>query len=129
MPPHRPSMLSTFLGKIVRNLSFDLYKRLHRDKRGGSNIDEVLDELNDCVSGNDNTERQWEVKELMKEINQFLLALPKDKRYMFVLRYWYVESISEIAQRLNISESNVSVSLNRIRKKLKIHLIERGFDV
>lgn len=122
-------MLSTFLGKIVRNLSFDLYKRLHRDKRGGSNIDEVLDELNDCVSGNDNTERQWEVKELMKEINQFLLALPKDKRYMFVLRYWYVESISEIAQRLNISESNVSVSLNRIRKKLKVHLIERGFDV
>lgn len=129
MPPHRPSMLSTFLGKIVRNLSFDLYKRLHRDKRGGSNIDEVLDELNDCVSGNDNTERQWEVKELMKEINQFLLALPKDKRYMFVLRYWYVESISEIAQRLNISESNVSVSLNQIRKKLKVHLIERGFDV
>ena len=72
MPPHRPSMLSTFLGKIVRNLSFDLYKRLHRDKRGGGNIDEVLDELNDCVSENDNTERQWEVKELMKEINQFL---------------------------------------------------------
>ena len=85
--------------------------------------------MNDCVSENDNTERQWEVKELMKEINQFLLALPKDKRYMFVLRYWYVESISEIAQRLNISESNVSVSLNRIRKKLKVHLIERGFDV
>ena len=65
----------------------------------------------------------------MKEINQFLLNLPEDKRYMFVLRYWYVESISEIAQRLNISESNVSVSLNRIRKKLKVHLIERGFDV
>ena len=129
IPPHRPSILSAFLGKITRNLSFDRYKRIHREKRGGSNIEEALDELGECVSGNDNTERHWEMKELIKEINQFLHALPEDKRYMFVLRYWYADSISEIASRLNMSENNVSVSLNRVRSKLKAHLIERGFDV
>lgn len=129
MPPRRPSVLSTFLGKITRNLSFDLYKKHRRIRRGGSNIDEVLNELDECVSGNDNTEKQCEVKELINEINQFLLSLPEGKRCMFILRYWYAYSISEISNRLNISENNVSVSLNRIRRKLRTHLIERGFDI
>ena len=59
MPPHRPSLLSTFLGKITRNLSFDLYRKMHRKKRGGSQMDAVLDELEECVSGKDDIERQW----------------------------------------------------------------------
>ena len=129
MPPHRPSLLSTFLGKITRNLSFDLYRKMHRGKRGGSQVDAVLDELEECVSGKDNIERQWEMKELIAEINQFLQKLPEEKRCMFVLRYWYVDSISEIAGRLGRSENYVSVTLNRIRGKLHTHLTERGFEV
>lgn len=129
MPPQRPAMLSTFLGKITRNLSFDVYKKLHRKKRGGSSIEETLEELSECVSGQENTEQTWEMEELMREINQFLLHIPEDKRYMFILRYWYVDSISEIASRMRMSENNVSVSLNRIRKKLREHLTERGFDI
>lgn len=129
MPPHRPSILSTFLGKITRNLSFDLYKRLHREKRGGHNIDVVLDELAECVTGVDDTEKRWEEKALREEINRFTLTLSEEKRYIFILRYWYVDSISEIAKQLSISENNVSVSLSRIRGKLKAYLIERGFDV
>lgn len=129
MPPHKPSILATFLGKITRNLSFDLYKRLHREKRGGNNIDAVLDELAECVSGVDDTERRWEEKELKEEINRFLFSLSKDKRYIFILRYWYVDSIAEIAKRMDMSENNVSVTLSRIRSKLKAHLIERGFNV
>ena len=129
MPPHRPSLLSTFLGKITRNLSFDLYRKMHRKKRGESQMDAVLDELEECVSGKDDIERQWEMKELIAEINQFLQKLPEEKRCMFVLRYWYVDSISEIAERLGRSENYISVSLNRIRGKLHIHLTERGFEV
>ena len=129
MPPHRPSALAAFLGKITRNLSFDRYRRLHREKRGGSNLDMALDELAECVSGNDCTEGQWEAKELIQEIDRFLLALPEDKRSMFVLRYWYVESINRIAGQLHVSENHVSVSLCRIRSRLKQHLMERGFDV
>ena len=129
MPPHRPSLLSTFLGKITRNLSFDLYRKMHRGKRGGSQVDAVLDELEECVSGKDNIERQWEMKELIAEINQFLQKLPEEKRCMFVLRYWYVDSIGEIAERLGRSENYISVSLNRIRGKLHTHLTERGFEL
>lgn len=129
MPPHRPSLLSTFLGKITRNLSFDLYRKMHRKKRGGSQMDTVLDELEECVSGKDDIERQWEMKELIAEINQFLQKLPEEKRCMFVLRYWYVDSIGEIADRLGRSENYVSVTLNRIRGKLHTHLTERGFEV
>ena len=112
MPPHRPSLLSTFLGKITRNLSFA-----------------GLDELEECVSGKDDIERQWEMKELIAEINQFLQKLPEEKRCMFVLRYWYVDSIGEIADRLGRSENYVSVTLNRICGKLHTHLTERGFEV
>ena len=111
MPPHRPSLLSTFLGKITRNLSFDLYRKMHRGKRGGSQVDAVLDELEECVSGKDNIERQWEMKELVAEINQFLQKLPEEKRCMFVLRYWYVDSIGEIAGRRRESRA---VSLHSV---------------
>ena len=129
MPPHRPSLLSTFLGKITRNLSFDLYRKMHRKKRGESQMDAVLDELEECVSGKDDIERQWEMQELIAEINQFLQKLPEEKRCMFVLRYWYVDSIGEIAERLGRSENYISVSLNRIRGKLHTHLTERGFEL
>lgn len=127
MPPHRPAMLSTFLGKITRNLSFDLYKKMHCEKRGGNRMEETLEELAECVSGKDDIESQWEAKELLREINRFLLLLPEEKRCMFILRYWYVDGISEIAERLGRSENYISVSLNRTRNKLKKHLIERGF--
>ena len=81
MPPQKPSVLSAFLGRITRNLSFDLFRRLHREKRGGGNIDIVLDELAECVSGKDDTDRLWEEKELRSEIDRFLSLLPEDKRY------------------------------------------------
>ena len=129
MPPQKPSVLSAFLGRITRNLSFDLFRRLHREKRGGGNIDIVLDELAECVSGNDDTDRLWEEKELRSEIDRFLSLLPEDKRYMFILRYWYSDSVSDIAKRFQTSANNVSVTLSRVRQKLKTQLIERGFDV
>lgn len=89
----------------------------------------MLDELAECVTGVDDTEKRWEEKALREEINRFTLTLSEEKRYIFILRYWYVDSISEIAKQLSISENNVSVSLSRIRGKLKAYLIERGFDV
>ena len=127
MPPHRPSLLSTFLGKITRNLSFDLYRKMHRKKRGGSQMDAVLDELEECVSGKDDIERQWEMKELIAEINQFLQKLPEEKRCMFVLRYWYVDSIAEISRKTGLKETRIRTELYRMRKKLSTHLEKEGY--
>lgn len=129
MPPHRPSVLSVFLGKITRNLALDVYRRLHREKRGGDGFEAVLDELAECVSDREDTEQVVEREELMKSINAFLQELPAEKRYMFVRRYWYADGISAIAERLGMRENAVSVSLNRIRAKLKQHLMEGGFEI
>lgn len=129
IPPKKPSILSVFLGRITRNLSFDIYRREHREKRGGHQIDLVLDELAECVSGKSNPQKEFEAAQLTEDLNRFLASLPEDKRNMFILRYWYAESIASIAERFNVSENNISVSLNRIRKKLKNDLVERGYDI
>ena len=129
MPPHRPNMLSTFLGKITRNLSFNRYKHNNADKRGGSEISAVLDELSECVSGKDNVEQEIEYKELIKDIDSFLDTLSPEKRSIFVCRYWYTDSISEIAKQFNMKENTVSMTLNRIRLKLQKYLMERGYEL
>ncbi len=129
IPPHRPKMLSTFLGKIVRNLAFNRYKRNTADKRGGGEITAVLDELANCVSGNDDVEQAYEYKELTAGINDFLATLPAEKRNIFVCRYWYTDSIADIAARFDMTYSAVSMMLNRLRTKLHNYLIERGYEL
>ena len=118
MPPHRPSILSTFLGKIVRNLSIKRYKHNTADKRGGGQATVVLDEIAEFVSDADSVEQEIDRKELVTAIDSFLDRLPADKRSIFICRYWYFDSISDIANRFRMTENNVSVTLNRLRLKL-----------
>ncbi len=129
MPPHKPSMLATFLGKITRNLSLNRIRHKHAEKRGSGQFPIALEELGDCVSGHDNVEQAIDYKELTECINEFLKKLSKEKRVMFVRRYWYFDNIGEIANRLKISENKVSVTLNRVRNELREYLTERGFHV
>lgn len=129
IPPHRPKMLSTFLGKITRNLSFNKYKHNLAWKRGGGEISCVLDELADCISDTTDIEQEIDRKELVREINLFLESLPSVKKGIFVGRYWYADSIQTLAKRFQMTDNNVSVLLNRTRKQLKAYLIERGFEL
>ena len=129
MPPHRPSILSTFLGKIVRNLSIKRYKHNTADKRGGGQATVVLDEIAEFVSDADSVEQEIDRKELVTAIDSFLDRLPTDKRNIFICRYWYFDSISDIANRFRMTENNVSVTLNRLRLKLHNYLLERGFEL
>ena len=129
MPPHRPGILPTFLGKITRNLSFNRYKHNTADKRGGGELPVVLEELSDLVSGRDDVEQAFDQTELTKAIDTFLDGLSPKKRSIFISRYWYTDSISEIAVRHNMSDGAVSMALNRIRLKLHNYLLERGFEL
>ena len=129
IPPNRPNVLPTYLGKITRNLSFDRFRQRHADKRGGGEIELVLDELGECVSGADSVEQKVEKKELIRAINSFLDTLSQEKCNIFLCRYWYAIPVSEIATRFGMSEGNVSVTLTRIRIKLKNYLKERGYDL
>ncbi len=128
IPPNRPADLKAYLGKIARNLSFNRYQKEHAKKRGGGETESVLEELEECIPGGRNPEEEVIQKELAAEINAFLSKLPKDRRILFVSRYFYSDSVSSIAARFGISENAVSVRLNRLRKQLKSHLQERGFE-
>ena len=129
MPPHRPKILSTYLGKITRHLSFDKFRHKNANKRGGGEIAIVLDELAECVSGTESVENEVSRKLLVEEINSFLNTLPQEKCNIFLCRYWYAIPVSEIAKRFGMTENNVSVTLNRMRKNLKTYLTERGYDL
>ena len=129
IPPQHPSSLSLFFGKITRNLAIDRYREAHRIKRVSGESLVVLDELGDLVSGSDSPEAMLQADELKADINRFLMSLPQEKRYMFILRYWYAEKIANIAVRFSMTPNHVSVVLKRIRKQLKRYLQKRGYDL
>ena len=127
MPPHRPSILSTFLGKITRRISIDRWRKLNADKRGGGELTLALDELEDCVSGTGSIENEMERRELEKLFNDFLNALPVTERRVFLCRYWYMDSIQSIAQQFGFSQSKVASMLHRTRAKLRAALAKEGY--
>lgn len=129
IPPHRPYILSTYLGKITRHLSFDRFRYKNASKRGKGTISIVLDELAECVSGNESVEEEFNKQQLIEEINAFLNSIPREKCNIFLSRYWYANSVSDIAKQFGMTENNVSVTLNRLRKKLKTYLTERGYNI
>ena len=129
MPPHRPSILSTFLGKITRRLSIDRWRERTAEKRGGGEIALALDELVDCVPSDNNVEREIEAEELGSIINRFIMQMPLLERRIFICRYWYLDSIKSIAVQFVVSESKVKMILHRQRNKLRLYLAKEGhFD-
>ena len=129
IPPHRPSLLSAFVGKIARNLSINRLSRNTAAKRGGSQGALILDELSGIVSGSGSVEEEAEAKEMIRDINAFIGTLSEEQRYIFLRRYWYCDSIGDIAKSCKKSSNAVTVSLARTRGKLKEYLTERGYDL
>ena len=123
MPTERPTYLGAFLAKITRRISIDRYRHDHREKRGG--IENLTEELTDCIPDRSATPfEELESGRLREAINNFLSDLDSDKRVMFVQRYCYACPISRIAQVMNLGESNVKVTLHRVREALKRYLEE-----
>ena len=127
IPPRRPSVLSTFLGKITRHISIDRWRERSASKRGGGEVTLALEELEDCVAGRQNVEMEYERKELIRAYVKFLDALPVTERRVFLRRYWYVDSIETIAKEFGFSQSKVKTMLHRTRAKLRKQLAEEGF--
>ena len=125
IPPTIPTILSAFLGKITRNLALNIYKSKNCQKRKGE-VPLVLDELKECIPSQNDIDTEMEEKYLTKYINEFLKSLPREKRIIIVQRYWYLYSIKDIAEKNNLSQSNVKMTLSRFRTKLKEFLEERG---
>lgn len=129
LPPQRPEKLSTYLGKICRNISINLYEKMTADKRGGNETDACLDEISELIGGSSEVEEQLDLTVLTDLINKFLRRCEKQARTVFVQRYWYMMSVKEIARENRMSDSNVKMTLSRTREKLKLYLEEEGYSI
>ena len=127
MPPHRPSILSAFLGKITRRISIDKWRGRTADKRGGGEIVLALDELAECVPSGHRVEHEIESAALEKIIDDFVMSLPLMERRVFICRYWYLDPISAIAEQFGFSQSKVKMILHRQRHRLRSILEREAF--
>ena len=127
MPPHRPSILSTFLGKITRRLSIDKWRKRNAEKRGGGQIEVVLHELEECIADGKSIEEEVEAKMLAEVMNNFIKSLPDMEQRVFLCRYWYMDSIRDICNQFGFSASKVKSMLHRTREKLRTRLKKEGF--
>ena len=123
IPPQRPGSLSAFLGAVTRNLSLDRYRANHAAKRGGGQAGIALDELALAVPENCGLD---EGLALTEALNRFLAELSPQTRKVFMRRYWYFDSVKEIAQRYGLSEGSVKMQLTRTRHALKKYLEREG---
>lgn len=128
IPPENPESLAGYVCRIVRNLAIKRYHENTALKRN-SFYDIPLDELDECLASSSSAGDELEAKELSEMINRFLATLDKKNRTMFVRRYWFSDSIEEIAGSFKTSRHYVSVKLSRIRKALKKYLKKEGVSL
>lgn len=123
MPTARPTYLGAFLSKITRRISVDRFRAAHREKRGGMNV--ILEELTECIPARDSVFEEYENGRLTDALNRFLYAQDKEKRAIFIRRYFYSQPISEICSALRVGEAKVKVTLYRMREALRKELEEQ----
>ena len=127
IPPARPNPLSAFVCKITRNLSLSKYRMNTAAKRDAS-MEVSLEELMPSIP-TPSAEEEWNAVELGRYINQFLHTLEKENRVIFIRRYWFADSVKDIADDMRMSENLVSVRLKRVRKRLKVFLEKEGYVI
>lgn len=129
MPPHKPGILSTYLAKITRRLSIDIYRKKNRKKRQASEYALSLEELADCVSAGNTTEQAMNVQLLAEAINEYLYGISPEARNTFIGRYYFMDSLKEVARYCGMSEAKAKTLLYRTRCGLKLYLEKEGLDL
>ncbi len=125
IPPSRPERLPGYVCRIARNLAVKRYRSNAAQKRN-SHYDAALEELAECLAAPETTESRVEARELSAAVNAFLSTLNREDRQMFVRRYYFADSVSEIAAALHVSGGRVSVRLFRVRERLHHYLMKEG---
>jgi RNA polymerase sigma-70 factor (ECF subfamily) len=128
MPPQRPDSLRAYLGRIVRNLSLDLWRRNHAQKRDRG-MEQLLGELEDCVPARQSVEQDVEAAELTRLLARWLEGLPPRDRALFLRRYWNGEPVTAIAAAAGEPANRVSQRLARLRKRLRNTLEREGITL
>lgn len=128
MPPQRPDCLRSYLGRIVRNLSISRLRQRTAQKRGGG-LEVLLSELGDCLPSPRSVEQETEAKELAEVISAWLRTLSIDDRSAFIRRYWYAESVSDLAHAWGCTPNQMTKRLLRLRRALQARLEQEGMAV
>ena len=126
MPPDRPQGLRPYLGAITRRLSLDRWRERRSQKRGGGEVALSLEELGECVAHPDTVPEAVEAAQLSAVLSDFLRSLPAAECDLFLRRYWYFDSVAQMAKRFGYSESKVKMTLSRTRDKLRAVLEKEG---
>ncbi len=126
IPPQRPHPFKAYICRIAKNLALKKQKYNHAGKRY-SELETSLDELSDCAGSGHNVEQEVEQKSIESAIDQFLAGLSKEKRILFMRRYWFLHSVKEIAEDFHITEKTASMRLMRIRRQLRHFLEQEGY--
>lgn len=129
IPPHIPQSLAAFLGKITRRICLTRWQSVHTAKRGGGELPLALEELSGCIPSPMDVQQQMETAELTALLDSFVRHLPQTERWVFLRRYWYLDSVSNIAGRFGFSQSKVKSMLFRTRNKLRILLEKEGIPL
>ena len=127
IPPTKPTVLQVYLGKITRNIAFNRYEALRAQKRGGGTMEEVLDELEQCIPDGSNVEHEILAQELSQIIHTFVEGLSQREACVFASRYFYTVDIDVIAKKYGMTKNNVTVMLSRLRKRLKEYLVKEEY--
>lgn len=125
IPPTIPQSLKAFLGRMVRNLSISRFRAMRAKKRYNG-MEVLLSELGDCVPSDQNVEQTVEAKELSGYISDWLDSLPAEDCALFVRRYWFGDSVQELAKRCGITAAQMAQRMLRLRKGLRTALEEKG---
>ena len=126
VPPHNPVNLEAYLVTLVRRAAMDRLRNQTRQKRGGKQFSQALDELSEILPSNEYVESEVEHRELARALKAFLDTLPPDTRHIFILRYYMSESVKQIATEVGMQQSAVKMTLLRTRNKLKDYLGKEG---
>ena len=125
IPPAEPDPLAGFVFKTGRNLALKRLRHNAASKRN-SHYDLSLEELSGCIAGG-SLDDTLSARDLGQAIDRFLTTLPRDNRIIFLRRYWFGDTVGQIAEALGCSENAVSVRLNRCRSKLRTYLEQEGY--
>ncbi|MBR1393185.1 MAG: sigma-70 family RNA polymerase sigma factor [Ruminococcus sp.] len=128
IPPEQPDSLKAYLARTVRNLALNRVRAEKAEKRGGLALPEAAAELSELCS-DESVEEELDAREMKRCIDGFASSLPKKQRQVFVLRYWYLCPIEQIASETGMTANAVTVALHRLRKKLKKHLESEGYEL
>ena len=127
IPPQRPEYFFAYIAKICRNFALGVLDWKSAAKRKGEVVS-LSAEMEACIPDPAH-QRRLEGQELGEVLNRFLESLSRDHRVIFLRRYWYMDTIAEIASRYGMSESKVKTSLHRTRTKLHAFLAKEGITV